>query len=36
MKKINDLWKAYSHYFLDFWQYLVIVVLFIVAALIFL
>jgi hypothetical protein len=36
MKEFKELWKAYSHYFLDFWQYLVIILCFIIAALIFL
>jgi hypothetical protein len=36
MKELKDLWKTYSHYFLDFWQYLVIIVVFIIGAIIFL
>ena len=36
MKDLKKLWHAYRHYFLDFWQYLVIIVVFIIGALIFL
>lgn len=36
MKGIKGLWKTYYPYFLDIWQYLVIIVLFTVLAVIFL
>jgi len=36
MKEFKDLWKAYSKYFVDVWQYLVIIVVFIIGAIIFL
>lgn len=36
MKEFKDLWKAYSKYFVDVWQYLVVIVVFIIGAIIFL
>ena len=36
MKELKELWRLYGHYFLDIWQYLVIIIGFIIAALIFL
>lgn len=36
MKELKDLWRKWSPYFLDVWQYLVIIVVFIIAAMIFL
>lgn len=36
MKEIKELWKTYYPYFLDIWQYLLIIVLFLVLAVIFL
>lgn len=36
MKELKEFWKTYAPYFVDFWQYAVIIVLFTVLALIFL
>lgn len=36
MKEIKRLWKTYYPYFLDVWQYVLIIVLFTVLAVIFL
>lgn len=36
MKEFKEFWRTYYPYFLDIWQYLVIIVGFIIAALIFL
>lgn len=36
MKELKEFWDTYSRYFLDVWQYLVIIVFFIAAAVIFL
>lgn len=36
MKELKEFWKAYSNYFVDIWQYLLIIVLFIIGAIIFL
>ncbi len=36
MKELRDLWRTWSPYFPDIWQYLVIIVAFIIAAVIFL
>lgn len=36
MKELREFWKAYSKYFVDIWQYLLIIVLFIIGAIIFL
>ena len=36
MDELKELWRKYAPYFVDFWQYLVIIVVFIIAALIFL
>ena len=36
MKELKEFWKTYSHYFVDIWQYVVIIVFFIIAAIIFL
>jgi hypothetical protein len=36
MKQIKEFWKTYGPYFLDIWQYLLIIVLFTVLAVIFL
>jgi hypothetical protein len=36
MEQFKALWRRYSPYFVDFWQYLVIIVVFIIAAMIFL
>ena len=33
MKELKEFWKRYSRYFVDVWQYLIIVVIFIIAAL---
>lgn len=33
MKELKELWQRYSSYFVDVWQYLIIVVIFIIAAL---
>ncbi len=32
MKELKECWNTYSRYFLDVWQYLVIIVIFIIAA----
>ncbi len=36
MKELKEFWKTYSKYFVDIWQYLLIIVLFIIGAIIFL
>ena len=36
MKELKDFWKKYYPYFLDIWQYIAIIVLFIIGAIIFL
>ena len=36
MKAIKEFWQAYSPYFVDVWQYLVIIVIFVIAALVIL
>lgn len=33
MKELKEFWKGYSRYFVDVWQYLIIIVIFIIAAL---
>lgn len=33
MRELKELWRQYSPYFIDVWQYLVIIVIFIIAAL---
>lgn len=33
MKELREFWKQYSRYFVDIWQYLAIIVIFIIAAL---
>lgn len=33
MKELKELWRQYSPYFVDVWQYLAIIVIFIIAAL---
>ena len=35
-KEFKQFWSTYSRYFVDVWQYLLIIVLFIVAALVIL
>ncbi len=34
MNELKDFWKQYSPYFVDVWQYLIIVIIFIVAAIV--
>ncbi len=36
MEEIKEFWRKYHPYFLDFWQYLLIIVVFAVLALIYL
>ena len=36
MKELKAFWKQYSPYFTDIWQYLVIILVFIIGAIIFL
>lgn len=36
MKEIKDFWKQYSPYFLDIWQYLVILLVVIIASIVIL
>lgn len=36
MNELKEFWKTYSKYFVDVWQYIVIIVFFIIAAIIFL
>jgi len=33
MSKLKDSWKKYAPYFVDVWQYIAIIVIFIIAAL---
>lgn len=33
MKELKEFWKQYSRYFVDIWQYLIIIVIFLVAML---
>lgn len=36
MKKFKDFWKEYAVYFTDIWQYLIIVVIFVIAGIVYL
>jgi len=36
MKRLKDLWKTYSPYFTDVWQYLIIMVIFVIAGIVYL
>jgi len=36
MSDLKDFWYKYSSYFLDIWQYLAIIILFIIGGIIFL
>lgn len=36
MKRLQELYKKYYPYFIDVWQYIAIILLFIIAALLFL
>lgn len=36
VKELKEFWKQYSPYFVDIWQYLLIIVIFIIASLVFL
>ena len=36
MKRLKDYWKKYNSFFVDIWQYLIIIVLFALAAIFFL
>ena len=36
MKELKEFWNTYSRYFVDVWQYLIIIVIFIIAALVIL
>ena len=36
MREFKEFWRTYSKYFVDIWQYLVIIVIFIIAAIFFL
>lgn len=36
MNELKDFWKKYAPFFVDIWQYLTIIVLFILGAIIFL
>jgi len=36
MKELKEFWNTYSRYFVDIWQYLIIIVIFIIAALVIL
>tara|TARA_B110000459_G_C16576045_1_gene478798 strand:- start:1527 stop:1637 length:111 start_codon:yes stop_codon:yes gene_type:complete len=36
MSEFKDFWNKYSPYFVDVWQYLAIIILFIIGAIIFL
>jgi hypothetical protein len=33
---MKNLWNKYSPYFVDFWQYLIIIVIFIIAGIVYL
>jgi hypothetical protein len=34
MNELKQFWKQYSPYFVDVWQYLIIIVIFIIAAIV--
>ena len=36
MDELKEFWRTYSPYFVDVWQYLLIIVIFIIAALVIL
>ena len=36
MDELKEFWKRYSPYFVDVWQYLLIIVIFLIAALVIL
>jgi len=36
MRKLKDYWKKYNSFFVDIWQYLIIIILFALAAIFFL
>lgn len=36
MNELKQFWKDYGRYFVDIWQYLLIILMFIIAALVFL